>query len=397
MSIRFKNITYYLSILTIFFCLSFPKAGFYIEDIPINFGLILLGLTNFLIWCEFIGDLIIKKRIKFHVLSFFYLIIILAFYFLLVFFINGYSNNKIFFSIIISIFFIPIMTLGIMRYIIKKKTTHLAKVFYISFLIVTLFGIASFILINFFHIAIGVPYLTVTGGDPNIVFLKNNVRDFVVKAVSTYNNGNLLGVNILIWFPLIMYYFYPSFKNKILGRILFLLTFSRTVFIGWFLLEALVFLKKYSFLTKLFLSFWFFLILIMSLFIVGQQYGWFGFLTDSTLGGRISQFDILTNFQLFPDEPVQGIQEVVYLSVLKNFGLVGLILFLITYFSPLFISSKNYFQMICKNSVLVYLLIMFSDGAFVLFPTQFIFWMLVSLLYYGNKYESKEVKLAYDK
>lgn len=376
-----ENIIYKLSLLTLFVCLAFPKAGWYINNIPINVGYILLTLSSSFIFFHLISDPIRKNIKLFEVLSFF-LVILLTVYISFIFVQNGYANKTVPLSILVSICVVPIMMLMTMGYVIRNDNGYLSKILYISFLIVVTIGIANFILMNFFHKIFYIPYVTLTGNDPDILFQKCNSRSFIFKASATYNNGNILGINALMWFPLVIFCFRPNFVNKLLGRILFFLTFSRTVFVGWFMLEILHFFRKYRLLFSIIFAFTIFVVLAGAMVIIKDKMPWLNFLFDPRLGGRISQLHILTNFYILPIKQAKGLQEIVYSSFLDNFGLVGLILFMLTFFSPLCVYTKNHFQKICKICIIIYLFVMCSDGAFILVPTQAIFWMLVSLLYY---------------
>jgi len=112
------------------------------------------------------------------------------------------------------------------------------------------------------------------------------------------------------------------------------------------------------------------------------------FVFDLHLGGREAQFE---NFQinLLSKVPFVGIIEIVYLSILSSFGLIGLISFLVAMISPIALNYSNKPEI--KKTILFglinYLIVCCSDGAMLYIPTMAIYWFLVSLLCRKNHAE----------
>src|SRR5690606_34127372 len=105
-------------------------------------------------------------------------------------------------------------------------------------LLVSAYGIFLF----FYKLAtdsfIEIPYLTVNAGDVGELEGKSIDRGGVFKLISTYNNGNVYGISLLMLLPLY------TFLEKRLSSVLtvkasLVLTLSRTVWAGLVVYEVL--------------------------------------------------------------------------------------------------------------------------------------------------------------
>jgi hypothetical protein len=114
------------------------------------------------------------------------------------------------------------------------------------------------------------------------------------------------------------------------------------------------------------------------------------FLFDSTLGGRDNQLDYLSDLHLISYSIYESIGEVVYISIAKFFGILGLAFYMIGMLMPIIISSSRKFKLNqseksleAKRSVvaglLIYMCVSISDGAFLLIPVMSFYWFLSSL------------------
>ena len=230
---------------------------------------------------------------------------------------------------------------------------------------------------------IGIPLLTTNLGDSFSMSDKCIARGSIFKLISTYNNGNIFGVCMLMILP-----FYQYAERKTLRRLIvklaLLLTLSRTVWIGLVIHEifdALMFsnnraLKNLKLLI-FFLGFGFFSVFIAKKINLDSS-----FFLDFSLGNRIKQFNAITESGLFGNTAFRSITEITYMSVLKNFGYIGLFAFCVAMFSPFIARLK----VVTKVSTVVaaglvnYLVISFSDGTILFIPTLALFWFFAAFM-----------------
>jgi hypothetical protein len=237
-------------------------------------------------------------------------------------------------------------------------------------------------IISFFYklttgISFEIPYLTVNIADVGLVETKMNSRGEFYKLMSTYNNGNVLGICLLIIVSL-----YLSIEKISLFKILLfatlLLTLSRTVWIGMlllFLFYTFNYLKIKPLISIFLFCFSMFFVMFILPFIVDLIGFDINFLYDKNLGNRIEQFSVLSNLSLFGNaQHVEDFKEIVYLSILGNFGILGSILFFIYITAP-WIACK-FFKI--KNSmkwgIIIYIIICASDGCILHIPVMAFFW-----------------------
>jgi hypothetical protein len=240
--------------------------------------------------------------------------------------------------------------------------------------------------------SIGIPYLTFTGAEFDISLRNIDRQGAIVKLISTYNNGNIFGTSILLWMVIFL-----NKKNTLitnLMRVTFPLTVARTVWLGWIFMEIVSsFLSSKNIikttLRAMFLvTFVLISVYVISLFLAVTPEKFF---FDPNLGGRAYQFGFLPNLL---GRQFTGTLEITYLSMLRNFGTIGLIIFLVTWFFPLFLRTdhnkrtENYI----KLGMLTYCLMMASDGAFIFFPTQFTYWFMAGFLFFGSKQSNQTLK-----
>lgn len=374
----------YLCLLTVFTNLAFPKAGIYIGEIPINFGYILLFISGVFSFLSFL-----LGKIKLEYTSTIGILFLLTF--------SLYSIGSIFIlgsteslgsrlGYTVSVFIVPILTIFCMNYLLSHVSMEQIYLILLrSFGIILFFGLVSFLSANLTREVIGIPFLTFTGAEYNIAD-RHIDRGAVIKMVSTYNNGNILGVNLVIWSPILLILAPRWIRWSV--RLVFLLTVSRTVWIGWMIVEVakrIYILPKKVNLILILLSIPSGMALVYGLlWAIGIDP--LKFLLDANLGGRLEQLNVAT--RLF-SSPFTGILEIVYLGILKNFGIFGSILFIMTWVFPLAIPTRDMLSKLAKVGLLAYILIMWSDGAFILVPTQFTYWMVASLILFQNLRKNK--------
>jgi hypothetical protein len=261
--------------------------------------------------------------------------------------------------------------------------------------LISIYGIFLFVVKQWSGFFIEIPCLTTNLGDLGRLGEKCINRGSVFKLISTYNNGNIYGVCLLMFLPL--YCFLENqFWKRVIVKCALLLTFSRTVWIGLLFHELCfqwIFAKhKKTILLALFAT-------LISLTLLCYYYGFSkNFLFDLTFGGRLDSFTLFIRTGFFSSNPFFGIHEVIYAGVLHAFGWVGLFFFAMALVGPLvyqLLSRKTHPIHQCIGIGLFnYLLISFSDGALLLTPTLAFFWFLSSLLHRNSFANSMDMTSA---
>jgi hypothetical protein len=115
------------------------------------------------------------------------------------------------------------------------------------------------------------------------------------------------------------------------------------------------------------------------------------FLLDANLGGRINQLSALNSARVLPEAPFEAIYEIVYLSVMQSFGIIGLSAFLVAMIAPVALhfvgalpfSASGYKRNLAAG-LMTYLVVAMSDGAMLFIPVMAFYWFVVSLLLSDN-------------
>lgn len=377
--IKIRN---FLALVGIILLVIIPKGGFKISGVPITWGYLYLG---------FIAGGILLSVNKYFTINQKTLLCYIAtlpfvIYFTIHLAIKGYDGtigNLIAFYV--SFVFMPFLFLLLLpRYLKKINLDYIENLIYRSVVIVSAYGIFLFVYKQVFGSYIEIPYFTINAGDVGELGEKYNRRGDIFKLTSTYNNGNIFGVCLLMLLPV----FYKKHKRGIEMFIVILalfLTLSRTVWIGIILFFLIQYRNQLLKLIKIYAF------IIILLFFLGSivltsyfQYGSLGnFLTDTSFGGRIYQIREAFSISLFGVKPYVIIDEIVYLSIYKQFGIIGLILFCISFFMPLYISLNS---PVFKNTnyilgIFIYLVICASDGCMLLLPTLAFFYFIVCMAF----------------
>jgi hypothetical protein len=376
-----KRIIEILFLIGVLLLVVIPKGGFKIAGIPITWGYLylgslFLGVTRFILKRE---QLVINNK---HYISFLATLPFVV-YFTVHLFFNGYEgtfgNVAAFY---ISFLFLPFLFYIYLGGFLKTiNQDYILRLISKAILIVSLYGILLFFIKFLFKIDLEIPYITINVADLGMATSKFNGRGDLSKLISTYNNGNIFGVSILMLFP--VFYSYEKSKIKLaIVIIALILTLSRTVWLGLVFFIILKYHKRFFMLLKVGMSVGL-VFLVFSLLLLSKnfQYGSLGgFILDAKFGGRLKQInEAFSSISLFGDV-YEAITEIVYLSILKQFGIVGLILFMLSFFTPVIVffftknNNYNYFL-----GVLIYLFICFSDGCMLLIPTLCFFYFICTM------------------
>jgi len=375
--------------LLVLFLLVFPKGGIKIADVPLTWGYLLLTLTGF--------TFLIRGRFFLTREKIWVLLSLVPFQLVALFSFCLYGIVSVTFAIafILSFFVLP----WIFLFLLSHSIENLDFESFFRLLAQGVFFIAAYgIFLFFFKILTGyfllIPFLTTNYHDmESIELTKSIARGDFFKLISTYQNGNIYGICLLMFLPLYNLIEKSRFKKFIVMASLFL-TLSRTVWIGMFfyLLIKKFYICRVNLKTILQTAFQLlFFLLILSYILMHMDHD-LSFIFDPSLGGRIEQFDQLSEWSFFPSKRFLVIAEIVYLSILNQFGLVGLVTFVLAITSPLIIykfstthlqtwsESEYTLRKSLKSGLFLYLILCCSDGAMLNIPTMALYWFLSGLL-----------------
>jgi hypothetical protein len=378
------------------FLLFFPKGGFKVAQIPLTWGYMLIFCFAFFCFIDLIFNI---KTLAFSWKRWVSLLALIPFQIVLIFsfLLNGVGSVGFAVSAIVSLVLIPwIFVFVFGRAVERIDFRYVAKLIRYGVFFVATYGVFLF----FYKILTGafieIPFVTVNSGDLGELDYKHIDRGGVFKLISTYNNGNIYGVCMLMLLPVYDKIERLSIPRAIL-KISLMLTLSRTVWFGLVLYELsrLVFFKergggagegvkksRASGLVYLSIGTVFFLILVF--YFVNSVGFDSSFLFDRDLGGRSGQLASLRDFTWLPQKPFEGISEIVYASVLDQFGFFGLVSFLLAFVTPLLVAFPR-----CRDDAMrkamylggvIYLFVCVSDGAMLLIPVMAFYWFLVTFL-----------------
>lgn len=376
-------------LLLLVFLLIFPKGGIKIAEIPFTWGYLFLFLATIPILFRRIQIVfyshfrVILALIPFQIISISTLIV------------NGIDDISFAFSFIIHFLLFPF----IFFLVFSKSMSELnAPIFFKHFkngvFLISVYGICLFAFTTIFGFFFSIPLLTINLDDLGLLeTTKCIARGDFFKLISTYNNGNLYGACVLLLLPLYLHIETKSWKRSIV-KLSLLLTLSRTVWIGLFIVELFWVLyvqqlKIGNIFKLLFKCIALSIILSIIVLLINKD---ISFILDATLGGRYEEFYTLEEFYWVSFSPFSAITEIVYLSIYKNFGVFGLIAFIVGMTSPIWIYyfcmpnrdlirfKTHTVQKAILAGLCTYLLLSFSDGAILLIPVMAFYWFLSALL-----------------
>jgi hypothetical protein len=389
------------------FLVLFPKAGVKIGDVPVTWGYLLLTIFAVVALPAAIFDdrffrIPSMTLVVFGCLIPFQCVLLLAMT-------NGIEPGSSGYALaaIVNFCILPVIILLIWRRWYTGDTiAFLLRVIRFCITVAAAYGIFLF----FYRILTGkfieIPYLTVNADDVGLLEETKHIArgdsGDIFKLISTYNNGNLYGVAMLLFLP-IYDLIQPRKINKLLLRIALFLTLSRTVWAGLVLQQvfavgpslALIFRNFPQInprgLTKLLPKLLFVAAILAALVGLAFVYnlGGLSFLADQSLGGRDEQLAILHNFGLESGLPYAGFAEMVFLSALRHFGLIGFVSMLLLFLCPLVfpLIDKSLLAAPIRRAALEGLMIYFAvawiDGGIDLIPVMAFYWFVVALTIYG--------------
>jgi hypothetical protein len=373
----------------LFYAVAFPKGGIKIYGIPLTLGYMftaILLLTAFLR----LGRMSVPIDRLLAILP----CLLLAMWSGFVMMFNGAESVGFTVAYFVSLLYIPIFGLlffsGVM---LDQYHEEIEKTLLWAIRFVIAYGIFLFLFRQFTGSWIEIPYLTVNVDDVGSLDDKYINRGGIFKLISTYNNGNILGVCLATIAPL-----YLRLESKKVFQWLFFaamfLTLSRTVWIGAILVMLMAaFSKGVRPLQLLYLTVG---LLIAGTAIVGLL-SFLGrdmtFIFDSHLGGRVSQLDVLRDVRVFPEKSVAPLPEIAYLGALEFFGIPGFLLFVAHLLAPSLLLMAEGVRVLslskasaCLQGLLIYAVVAGADAAYYFIPVMMIFWMVAGLgFWYGHR------------
>ncbi len=303
---------------------------------------------------------------------------------------NGQTHTGYVLSYGLHFFLLPLIFLLIFPSCINSKTLEVIFLWIKQgVLFIALYGLFLFVYKWVTGSFLEIPFLTVNYHDMHELELEKCIdRGGVFKLISTYNNGNLYGVCVLMLLPL-YHVLEKSFVKRWIVKGSLILTLSRTIWIGVILYEILSYFIDHRKVMRRSAKILGSLACIALGLITLTKFFSFSsdFLLDRFLGNRIGQLDVLQYVQWISTEPFDGIYEVIYLGVLRSFGILGLIAFLFGMLFPLLLykvekgkGQAPIWQSSVVLGLILYLITACADGALLLIPVMCFYWFLVFLL-----------------
>jgi hypothetical protein len=365
--------------LFIIFIVLFPKGGFTYIGIPITWGYLIISFYSlfFLFWKSIFNKFKYKDLIL--------IIMLLPYQFLFtlsIFYLDG-SNSFDYVSGFVNFVVFPyVFFIVIKESIITFKIDRFLKFLYLCLVLCSTYGVIAFIYTNITGNFIEIRGVNIPFGEYTPLIEKSNDKFGLYKLVSSYNNGNIYGICMLMFYPI----FKHLNKNKLalfIFQLSLVLTLSRTIWFGIIFIELALILyedRKYIFPKIIGL-----ILVVLCIFLTMLYMEWgFDYIFDSDLGGRASQLNLLVNAHFFDIKHFDGILEIIYVSIIYTFGYFGLILFIIYLLAPvtyslIFSPGKDKLIYGLSISIICYMLCSISDGAMLLIPV-FPIYLLVSTI-----------------
>ncbi len=227
----------------LFLLVAMPKGGIKFERIPITFSYLALGLAAVPCLASSVRTSTWNRPTVVCIL----MTLPLAVMTILKVTRWGYYEQGFALALITNVCVLPFVFLVCFRALgpalVHRRTQRLLV---LCIALVTLFGLVEFVSRNFFGSAIEVPYITVNSDDVGRIWEKHNQRTNLVKLVSTYNNGNIFGICMLILGPL-FWALKPARAMRLIYVAALFLTLSRTVWAGmliWLVLWEPIFRRR---------------------------------------------------------------------------------------------------------------------------------------------------------
>lgn len=366
----------------LFYAIAFPKGGIKVAGVPLTIGYVITILL--LIFALLRSG---RFSLPFDRILVFLPCLALGLWSALVVSNNGTASTGFTISYFVSVIYLPLFGLTFFSsLVLDNYRTTLEQSIIWGVRLIVVYGIFLFFYRQLTGSWIEIPYVTVNVADIGQLDDKYINRGGIFKLISTYNNGNILGVSLAIMAPL-----YFQFERHRLLQWMFytamFLTLSRT---AWIAAVLIMFMRAISKgvrpVSLLYLALG---LLATGTAIVGLL-TFIGldmsFILDRNLGGRAYQLDVLGDIRVIPEVEVSPLPEIAYLGMLKYFGLPGLLLFTAHLLTPSLILRLEGVKLLttslasaCLQGLVIYAVVAGADAAFSFIPVMMLFWMVAGM------------------
>lgn len=374
--------------LLVIFLVAFPKGGVKVSDVPITFGYILLGAVTGVCAAFNLARGRFRAFSRQSLLAFWSTVPLQGITILAVLSLSS-EHADYTMSFVVGFVLLPWFFLfALLPQIAEMDREYLLVWLRRCVSFIAVYGIFLFIYVIVRKKFLYIPYLTVNAGDASQFATGLPSKDInrgggIFKLISTYNDGNIYGVAVLMLLPL--YDLAQRSRSwRLLVRASLLMTLSRTVWFGVIAYEliAALYLRKLRRLTLLYIILFLVACLAGVFYLLSVMHYGIGFVFDPTLGGRTQELNdirplVMPGDIVFPS-------EIIYANVLIGLGIAGLIGFMIAMAAPIALammsSRRNDRQMRAFIAGMAMLLICgISDGPILLIPIMAFYWALAGL------------------
>ncbi|MAM58880.1 MAG: hypothetical protein CMN25_16295 [Salinicola sp.] len=370
--------------MAIIFAIALPKSGVAVGGIPLNTIYLLICFSFPILFIKAIlGTGQLGRQDRYSI----YIWLLMPFWalFLTVTLLNGIASVGIYFGYIMALIVVPIFFYVWSKRLSAENVRYLLVCLRNCIRFAVAFGLFLFVLKIGTGQYFSIPALTTTFGAERTLEARMNDRGGIYKLFSTYNNGNIYAVCMIMLLPV----FAVIEKNRLWLLALMLtimLTLSRT---AWALLliycafEYLIFNKAISVKKLIVICLAVCLVVPGIIGLLGMMGKDVTFLFDSNLGGRAAYLEYFFDAGLISSTPIYWSYEIPYVSIAEFVGLIGLIPFLM--FFANIVMARSLFDTTRPISraasigCVMYGVATFSDAALVLVPTFIIYCLLVML------------------
>lgn len=393
-----------LLLITIFFNIWFPKAGIKLSEIPLTVGNVFLAIT-FFFWTM---KKVMNRRMKINKIG--YILIILMLYSFIKYLIIGEFVKNI--GYIIPLVVYPLMFIIAYDTIdTKEKLQKVIKVICFGFFFICIYALLQYVLgiekVCIPGLTVNLSDYTTYGANWYLQKNNNNSSEIGTKIISTFQNGNLYGVNALLIYPIVYGYLKKENKSFLMYVSLALfvicvfLSLSRSCWLGIILFMLFgIFLESEKNKNSLYRKA---IIILMCLVLVGVSFKYFPSIATRfssmdkssimSMSGRTEGLtEVLNNFSQYKYifiwfigsngfiENVGLAYEMTPLALLVQVGIIGIVLFYgILYQVWKRMNKKKWLQNAVKLSIFIWTIVGCIEGAFWLPPTALNIFLILAL------------------
>lgn len=393
-----------LLLITIFFNIWFPKAGIKLSEIPLTVGNVFLAIT-FFFWTM---KKVMNRRMKINKIG--YILIILMLYSFIKYLLIGEFVKNIGYIIPLEVY--PLMFIIAYDTIdTKEKLQKVIKVICFGFFFICIYALLQYVLgiekVCIPGLTVNLSDYTTYGANWYLQKNNNNSSEIGTKIISTFQNGNLYGVNALLIYPIVYGYLKKENKSFLMYVSLALfvicvfLSLSRSCWLGIILFMLFgIFLENEKNKNSLYRKA---IIILMCLVLVGVSFKYFPSIATRfssmdkssimSMSGRTEGLtEVLNNFLQYKYifiwfigsngfiENVGLAYEMTPLALLVQVGIIGIVLFYgILYQVWKRMNKKKWLQNAVKLSIFIWTIVGCIEGAFWLPPTALNIFLILAL------------------